>query len=364
VAKDQPVAIAKTYFDQLLLARLQASAAAFRFPQVVHDDGLLGGTIVHQYSMKQQIYGKSTASFSAAWTHLSSWPDIMLATGMFSPVPNSNWTQWAASLQNTAFNPRGFALLGLLPGDDLIVDGCLAQNNQQTLRARFIPFSGQSVLRAGFSNAVPRPEVSWLGYLSNIHIEQVDDVCELRTMPTLPIEPTAPIPQNPGDQVTSPVVDVGQLGQFGPLPGPGVQPIIQTQKAVPRTGIIGATLQNNQGSSDLSYNAASLQNVSVYSQYADLLTTTVQIRNTPSFRVILYGSAVRAGWGIVPPSLVSVGGVPAILANQEGDGFSQVQLESWLGVPLIGAKWRLRYLLPGVPTGPIPIPDGPYPLGS
>ena len=75
----------------------------------------------------------------------------------------------------------------------------------------------------------------------------------------------------------------------------------------------------------------------------------VQKRAEPTMIVVMIGSAMRAGFEIPPPHLVTVGGVIVTPANTHGCGFQSGVRGNWGGVTLIKASWRLRYVISGRP---------------
>ena len=66
-----------------------------------------------------------------------------------------------------------------------------------------------------------------------------------------------------------------------------------------------------------------------------------------------------AGYPVDVPGLVSVAGVGAVEANRQdqGEGVSASTAGSWFGLPIYAARWRLRYLLTGVPQDVQPPPN-------
>jgi hypothetical protein len=90
----------------------------------------------------------------------------------------------------------------------------------------------------------------------------------------------------------------------------------------------------------------------------DVPPALIQERAAPSYEAIMEGYAIRIKFPIVPPKLTSVGGTPAFLLNQPGQGF-----RTWVGAnfaaPAWFAQWSMRYVLGIAPPGPIQGPDNP-----
>lgn len=92
-----------------------------------------------------------------------------------------------------------------------------------------------------------------------------------------------------------------------------------------------------------------------------LVSNIIQQRNVTSITVIMIGRALRLGFPIAAPILLTVGGVDCVPANRQsqGDGFFGPKIVGNIGVPLFAANWQLRYLLPLTP-GIIDAPPNPY----
>ena len=86
--------------------------------------------------------------------------------------------------------------------------------------------------------------------------------------------------------------------------------------------------------------------------------SVIQRRAQPSTYLILSGRALRGGYEIPVPSATSVGQLTPVPANVEGYGY-RAKVVANVGVPVYGAAWSLRYLLPSPPAGQVPSPDNP-----
>lgn len=290
VARDKPRGLAFAAFVALFNSRIQAIKAN----EPARVISLLA------FSMNEpQIYGKQAASFSV--TYVTTGTIRLLTDGLWQPVPGSNWSQWAASLGNTAFNVRGFSKLRLNPADDVIIDLC--QERAVTLRPGGLPGggSGGTTLRQ-FDVAPPQPQNSWLVYNNKLVWEQHEAVLVHR-----PLAPQA------ADVVPSPST---ALAIGGPVAG--------------AAAAIFRAVANN-----------------VQPQPADR-PSLIQRRAAPLYACRLVGNAVRVGFEIPQPVLSRIGNQQAVPANLDGDGFSQ-----WIsgnnGQPVYSARWSLRYVFPASP---------------
>jgi hypothetical protein len=89
--------------------------------------------------------------------------------------------------------------------------------------------------------------------------------------------------------------------------------------------------------------------------------TFVQQRNSPIIVVNLVGKALRAGFPIPIPELISFGDATLQLVTRldHGEGFKTGIIGN-TDVPIYGAGWRLRYVVTGeLPTNAIPVPPNP-----
>ena len=85
----------------------------------------------------------------------------------------------------------------------------------------------------------------------------------------------------------------------------------------------------------------------------------VQARAAPTYYVTLVGRALRAGYTIPQPVLLSVGGNGVILSNRPGINYFRTGVVANYGIPIVAAKWSLRYLVRGVPAKDLFVPGGP-----
>lgn len=272
------------------------------------------------------LYGRKAATFSITYLFLSNIKDLIRVSGLWAPVPNSNWQLWAQSLSNTAFHPRGNAKLAFKPSDDVIVDLCLPVSAAPVSAAPpDIPIRDR---QPEFRGQIPPPDSSWIKFDSRGKIIPIDNVITLRTLPLSPIKLGSA-----EQDVTRPP---------GPLlhlpPADGADP----------------ARPSNQGNL-----LGRMGNLTVYPKEATG-EDVAQVRAKPTVYVQLSGSAVRAGYEITPPAVVKYGGRDVVPVNHPGCGFETWQAASWFGVPIIAARWTLLYRVLGTPEGVAPIMSSPF----
>ena len=93
--------------------------------------------------------------------------------------------------------------------------------------------------------------------------------------------------------------------------------------------------------------------------YADAPGGIIQIRGKPAVAVVLQGYALRAGFDISPPELVTFAGQIPVLANRAGVEYWRTGIVANMLTPIVGAAWRFRWLLPQLPTGRLVSPVNP-----
>jgi hypothetical protein len=313
-----------------------------------------------------EIYGKPTASFRLEYRLTASVNAMLEASGIWRPVPNTDWARWSASLANSAFHVRGNNKMTFQLGDEAVIDIC----NEPQIPGRVHapprkPPGGDPPPnpRGKLRNDTPDPGTSWLHYYCWLRVFQTDETIELKPLPKQP--PTKP-PSSGGSRPRGGMEGIGRPGgdpirelrtapgnQGDPLGGftkagyrgAGVQPIADAPRAMGETAAAAPAAGGAGGA------AAAAAGASV-----------IQRRAPSTWWAVLEGFAARAGHPIKPPTLISVGGVEAIDANQasKGDGFSHGVACVWMGCPVYYCRWQFRYILPSRPDGELTVPGNPF----
>jgi hypothetical protein len=365
MARDQPPGQAFFVIQDIVQTRLNAIK---QVPYRVAPIGIFGGglgaanpnvVIINRMAMAEQnIFGKAVTRFFVGYSFLSSLADILKASGLYVPVPSANnWNAWKTSLQNTALNPRGNAKLKVLASDDVILDLCQQIQQPPTLSTEQIslpvPPTTPTINPKSLQNEMPSSGQSWLVYNNRISYEQSDETVEVKLLPqneipitppandqldltSLQIAPAAPATSESGGASLKAGVMVPGIGEYAALAGAAAGGIGAVVGVPGNNGSPGATL-NNQNSNSV-----------------------VQVRNRPSWYAITEGIALRAGYEIQAPKLISVGGITVIPQNRSGmEHVTPWLAASWFGVPIYGLAWRQRYLIPGIPSGNLFTPGNP-----
>lgn len=277
-----------------------------------------------------ELYGRLTCQAALTYQTVLDRKTLIFGSGLWRPVKGANdWVRWSQSLRESVFHARGHARLRHLPEDDILVDLC--DDRKPKPPGLDVKKLVEEKITDGSQifNEYPDASTSYIRYDSEIVVQVVDDVVELKALdqgalrsrnPTPPPEPD-PFPQ----RVPGPLNLVGFNRKGAPPPGafgPAVNP--PTPPRAPSTDVPDDT-------------------------------PSIQTRCRPTIRVTLVGSAARAGYPVTPPTLVRIGKYRAVPANRPGNGFAQRVAANWMGVPIHVARWSFSWLLEGL-DGDIPIP--------
>jgi hypothetical protein len=309
---------ASAHFARLLRDRVQTTLNNVVAP--IGKKNTPTGVIPISYEMHEpEIGGRGTARFVFNWFYATSHATAIAASALWRPVPNTDWTLWQRSL-GVALGPRGHNGQRFFPEDDGLFNLCVSAANAGAIiniKGQARPQGGnlaENLLRAGnvlvnlvggFSELVP--ESSWLDYRLAAIVEPVDNVAELTLLPS--------------------------------------SPVVQTQAS---------------GSGSYAVDAVGTAGYSVPYQQppGNAPTKLVQVRAGPSVRVTLEGYAVRAGFEVTPPSLISVSGLTPVPFNEPGN-YVHSEVVTSLLTPIVVSRWRLTWLVPGLPTRPFTTPTNP-----
>jgi len=295
-----------------------------------------------------EIYGRRKARLGFTFTFNQDLNKILGSTGLWRPVPGSNWKDWAASMEAGPANPRGYANMVLRPGDDLIYDPTGTGRTPPIFRSggsavprtpAISPVVGQVTSSPRWTEPLlrtipgigPTPADSWVMYESWVWVE-VD-------AGTIPVRPL-PVAKPKFD-----LQELARLNPFDPRDQPRLQqiwdalgprlPIVAPPRGGPRDPRAGGRIENPN---------------------AD------QQRVRPTMYVYLRGRALRHGFPVPVPSLRDFGGSVPILACRldRGEGYGQgIVWNTGVNV-LYGAQWNIRYHVPDPPNGFIaPLPPNP-----
>jgi hypothetical protein len=190
-------------------------------------------------------------------------------------------------------------------------------------------------LSAALTAAFPQPTPvnSWLYYQCGTRIETESGTVVGVTLPVAPLVPGQSSSNQQWDAMNSPAVPTGSQ-QGSPFP-PLADVISQAQG--------GNQSQNPQQSNNL------------------VSEVFVQQRVSPIIYVFLEGEAIRMGYQIPIPTILSVNGSSVVMCNRSdmGEGFWQ-RIVGQNIAPVYGAKWKLRFVLSGrFPTTSVPVPPNP-----
>jgi hypothetical protein len=225
---------------------------------------------------------------------------VVGSEGFWRPVPGASYEAWRRSM-DLATVPRGYTQNHIRPQDDAIIDLCLSNPRgigPGTNRYGTSPdavYNGRAMLVT-----VPDAPNSWVWYECNIVVSPDDGIVEHK-----------PLPKKPKPVLPPSLVDVfNGVDGFNPTPDPSPEISIVPQR-----------------------------------------------RTTATVHLWLKGRAVRIGYAINPPNLVSVGGAAAFRSCREESEYYVHGVVP--GTPIVVAEWALRYALETNPRQWIGVPYVP-----
>ncbi len=265
-----------------------------------------------------EIYGNTKVSLACTYRiNGASLKDMLTASGLWRPTPDSNYKLWAASVAIPQ-SPRGYAQLVFAPGSDSIVD------------------LGQSVVEVDLRNGggrgplpvntlppgifpPPRPETSWLSWKNSIYLESNNGLVKVNLL---------------DDKNKNAKPEDLMFGNGFAAAGGAVAGLI-----LPKTP--GFFYEPPPKAAEHE--------------------TNFQLRSEWAW-ITMFGSATRAGYPIECPTLLKWGDQKLYPANRtnKGEGF-WCGVVGNCGVPVHGARWKLRFFCPKIPDkGDLPVPKDPF----
>ena len=311
------------------------------FKQRVQDKAGNGVTYLQEsFSFREpDIYGEETVvGVDFSYTIVdSSIQKILGHSGLFQPV-GQDWRQWSQSLQDSALNPYGYSKIIFDVGTDPIIDLCKASQANVVNAAK----QDNTELRVGPLLDPPQTGNSWLLYRNFLRVEGDSGVMTSQPLST-------------AKQPEPPLKDAELKGGFL---FDGKKPVAGKAPAKPGGFFNPPPRQNAfQG----------LTGGKIESTVARDSTQDLKFTRRSSSNVVIYmtGYAVRAGFSIPCPTMTSVNGVPAVNTSRKdrGEEFVSGIIRYAGNVPIVGAKWNLRYELPYLPPGEVPVPPDPTVTG-
>ena len=281
-----------------IIANKKLAAALAGPPVVVQNPA--GDPVTHQpsvipleFSIGEEVFGR-TVNFSIRYWFWST-PEGLLGTsgssGLFQSVAENSWSTWNSSLINVAHNPRGFSQLAHFANDDTQVSLC--NTNVPGINGSTVP-GFPTGTAAILHTPCPSASRSWAEYQNEVEI-----LCQGKSIFTTRLEAT----------------DVTEH---------------QDPALSPNPADTGFKLPSN------------------FSPGSD--SGTLHARGYPVYKAILTGHAIRVGFTIPAPTLVSVGGANAFLVNDTKRIKHRLARAS-KDCPVYVARWRLEYTLGTQPVG-------------
>lgn len=297
--------------------------------------------------------GGREVTFEMNYFFASSIQDVMVASGMWRPVPGTDWRLWASSLA-AAQGPRGLAGLFHDASEDVLIDLCASRNERVPLPNNIPRTLRGTAPRSRELRSVPTPDNSWLKYESHLEMLTHPGTSILKTLP----EPVGSSTKNP--LPTS-------LKTSGPLADTQTPPddysvLDDGQRRTPaawalRAALVEATqkIRDRQKAEGSRARPVEIKNPHVDAARKD--PDILMERTTASYGCRLYGFGIRAGYYVPCPQLKEVAGAPVVPHGPHK--FDHWTSANWNGIPITTAVWDLHYRFLKPPRGQIGVPANP-----
>lgn len=281
--------------------------------------------LLKELEIGDQVFGNSVR-FSASCVIIPLdkrvGPSLLLtSTGLWAPIPGSDFLRWKQSIfgpKGKPYSPRGVSGLKFENSDDAIVDLC-ANASLGKINSK-VPGKSQTL-----SGTLPRmangsiilPGCSWLRYRLKLSLSEDDRIIRHKPLAT-----------------TSTLQAIEALDGFltdDYRDSPGLQP--------PEDNEIGGAISAAAGP------AGYIETMGP--GYEGGLSDVFQQVSTPTQTLTLSGDALRLGYPIATPRIVSIGTTAVVQIRQK---VSQQQVSEIAGVPIYAASFRVEY----APAAPLP----------
>jgi hypothetical protein len=321
LAPGVPKFYAFSVFAALFLDRFNRGNIGHPLIPLTNENGedkiIQGASILRRVSFTEDIFSR-TVTFDFEWDCVTTLPSLFESSGMLlgltattmNPDPRVGWATWHTSVWNNMQNQRGYAQLNNHALIDVDADDNLNticdQNGLVPLTpngARYMNMSTVFTLPMTYTKV--SKEHSYMQYQYSVDVVRESNVA------------------------VSDVIQSLQSGEVTP------------------------NQQSQGGKSDNMINSTSSNpaNVTVSSASPASTDQTTQLRGPARYFLILAGIAVRVGFRIPLPKLLSVklkegGTAQAVLLDVSAPDYV---LHRTLSGPVYGKQWRLVYQLPGAP---------------
>lgn len=313
VQRDKPKAIAWERFGAIVAARILEPLRRGGARAGLNDaitKGIEGGLMPLELDVRDTLNSQEV-SFSFSYKHTSSPVAFLSACGMWDPLPNGKWEDWHKGAAGGVARERGYVGMAYSAASDAIIDLCAVADNGAI--------------------APPQP-FKW----------------KLPPVPRIVVQP--------GAGLIPPPKPKGQVKGFRESRPPRELSFLAYEAHLRFTSSAGIARHKplHYAPTVLAFADVTDKNVKTHLQQGSAPPDVLQSVSSPTSTVILYGSAVRAGYAVVPPKLVEVGGVRATLVSEDIDN---AEIGNGGGVPIFGGRWQCVYLLQQTPMGNIPVPE-------
>lgn len=271
---------------------------------------------------------------------------ILEHSGLWKPT-GQDWKLWEQSLRLTALNPYGYSQVVFNIETDPIINLCRSPvavavkgvANTKTLRG--------AELRGGQLFDPPKPANSWLQYKNFLKAEGSSGI--ITSQPLADSVPPKEFELRGG----------AFPGAAGGVKAKDTAPILP-KGVTPRQAAANPGFFNPPTKKGMAVAAGAAATGRIESDVTPTQDVRFTRRTNSTAVVYMTGWALRAGYAIPCPSLTSINGVPCVNVSRKdrGEEFTTGIVRND-GVPIVGAKWNLRYELPYLPPGELPVMPDP-----
>jgi hypothetical protein len=286
MARNLPRSLSYARFFELMADTV---AQTKQFAMDSNGKSTCNGAIPLMQTFEEPVNGKESGRFTFSYQFQCSLDFLIAASGLWRPLPNSDYGRWSVSLGNT-MALRGNAGLRHLPSDDAIIDLCIQppENISSFRTAQQQP--QERALRACFPP--PSPQNSYMDARYVLELKCDTNVSVMKAIPNAPIVPD----ENVNHTLDQLLADTGlpDAADFTGLAAPPIPDVVQN-------------------------------------------------RSSQKLSLWLHGYAIRAYYPISPPFIDKIGGQDVVLLKSE---FAPEVFGNTGCYPIYRAMFAQKYAIP------------------
>lgn len=166
-APNVPRSRAGLVFWQSVMARQQELAGAMK------SEGSKVAVFIDQLSMSHRLWSRES-TFNVTWQLSGCMHDILFKSGVWTPVPNTDYTQWRASVEHLW--RVGTGKMGTVAANDVVIDVCNQPGSLVIGASPDTTTKNNGKSRFKFSCQDIEPAMSWLAYDVNVSVIREENI--------------------------------------------------------------------------------------------------------------------------------------------------------------------------------------------